>query len=139
LANDSSQTEPLETLTAQEIQATFSPTHQDMADPTQTLKDLEARMEIEKIQVQQVADLIPILKKLFTDEIQKLEAVIKAFDKLIEEQQMLNELQAEVAKRNILWAKAVQGQFVMKEYPITDQKTSTVSAERKPPSAASRT
>lgn len=137
MANNSS-TDPLESLiTPETIQAMTSPNSQDTAsaDPEQTLRDLQARLEIEKIQVQQVADLMPIIKQVALEILQQGNGLLREMKSVIQEAKDLNELEAQVAKRNILWAKAVQGQLVLKEYPLADG-TKTLSAERHAPSAS---
>lgn len=99
------------------------------SSPEQLLKMEQAREELTRLQLKQIADVLPAFKQLILDVIQELRQTITASREVVKELLELHKLYTEDVETEFEITKAFQSQIVLIE-PVREQ--GTLPAARPP-------
>ena len=119
-----SEEQRLQEVTAEERTVEVSQTLSDATDPQALLDRTKATRELETLQLQQVADLIRALEKIYRSKLDELERVIASVKTLLEQTAQLHEMMLRDAETELEILKTFQSQIVIVE-PVKRAGTQT--------------
>ncbi len=105
----------LQAVTAEEQQLEASERLSDATDPEAILARTKAARQLESLQLQQVADLIRALERIYEAKLQDLERVIASVKTILVQTEQLHEMMLRDAETELEVLKVFQSQIVILE------------------------
>lgn len=110
-----SEEDRLRAATAEERTVEVSQTLSDATDPQALLDRAKATRELETLQLQQVADLIRALEKIYAAKLEDLQRLMEAQKTLLQQTEQLHEMMLKDAETELEILKVFQSQIVIVE------------------------
>lgn len=110
---DGDETNP--SLTSQQVIPPPESQEQEALTPQDLLKAEQAKQDLQRLQLRQVADLIPVLRQMIESVLNRMDAVLKETQKVLQQAVEIHELMLQDATATMEILRVYQSQLVILE------------------------